>query len=274
MSATWTGRASTDSAAYRIVREFRAHVGELAFAPLVERVRQVDPEYSFNGRPRRRGPLWALVSERPMHLLDPKFKTWTDLLVAAADLTAEDAQKAGGFASLRLGPSEHGTHQAPVQRGHADARTAASTCRPKSCPAIRTCRACRDRRSARPSALRSRPGARRTAISTCRPGRAATRCRRTTGTRTPHGSRARPRVSSGPGGAHAYLAADHRCQVKRFLRALSRMTGSGHNRSLSLVRPKRPGARNAWPKVVAFGVGRGAADRCDTVESCLRRMFE
>jgi penicillin amidase len=38
-----------------------------------------------------------------MHLLDPKFKTWTDLLVAAADRVAEDAQKAGGIATYTWG---------------------------------------------------------------------------------------------------------------------------------------------------------------------------
>src|SRR5208282_4834263 len=44
VSETWTGRASVDSAAYRIVREFRTRVGELAFAPLAERIRHIDPE--------------------------------------------------------------------------------------------------------------------------------------------------------------------------------------------------------------------------------------
>ena len=103
VSATWTGRASIDSAAYRLVREFRAHVGELALAPLVERIRTFDPEYSSVAGRSSEGPLWALVSERPMHLLDPKFKTWTDLFVRAADLTAEEAQKAGGIASYTWG---------------------------------------------------------------------------------------------------------------------------------------------------------------------------
>jgi penicillin amidase len=103
VSETWTGRASADSAAYRLVREFRAHAGELAFAPLVERIRQMDAEYSVATVRAGEGPLWALVSERPTHLLDPKFKTWTDLLVAAADRTAEDAQKAGGIAAYVWG---------------------------------------------------------------------------------------------------------------------------------------------------------------------------
>ncbi len=103
VSESWTGRASADSAAYRIVREFRTHVGELAFAPLIERIRQVDPEYSLTAGRGSEGPLWALVSERPMHLLDPKFQTWADLFVAAADRTAEDAQKAGGIATYVWG---------------------------------------------------------------------------------------------------------------------------------------------------------------------------
>jgi len=85
------------------VREFRARVAELGFAPLIERIRQIDPEYPFNGARAYEGPLWALVSERPMHRLDPKFKTWPDLLVAAADLVVEDARKAGGLASYTWG---------------------------------------------------------------------------------------------------------------------------------------------------------------------------
>ncbi|HSS70913.1 MAG TPA: penicillin acylase family protein [Casimicrobiaceae bacterium] len=103
VSATWTGRASIDSSAYRLVREFRAHVGELALAPLVERIRLFDPDYSFVAGRSSEGPLWALVSERPMHLLDPKFRTWTALFIRAADLTAEEAQKAGSIASYTWG---------------------------------------------------------------------------------------------------------------------------------------------------------------------------
>ena len=98
-----TGRASIDSAAYRVVREFRAHVAELAFAPFIQRIRTVDPEYpSVIGRGGE-GPLWALVTRRPMHLLDPAFKSWSDLLLAAADMTASDALHQGGIASYTWG---------------------------------------------------------------------------------------------------------------------------------------------------------------------------
>jgi len=105
VSTTWTGRASTDSAAYRLVRDFRAHVNELAFAPLVARIRQFDPEYSVTAARGSEGPLWSLVSQRPFHLLDPKFNSWTELFIAAADLVAEEAQKAGGIASYTWGRS-------------------------------------------------------------------------------------------------------------------------------------------------------------------------
>ena len=97
------GHASVDSASYRIVREFRTHVAELAFAPFIERIRKVDPEYPAVIGRGGEGPLWALVTQRPMHLLDPKFKSWNELLLAAADLVAQDALKEGGLASYTWG---------------------------------------------------------------------------------------------------------------------------------------------------------------------------
>ncbi|HZI83251.1 MAG TPA: penicillin acylase family protein [Casimicrobiaceae bacterium] len=98
-----TGRASTDSASYRIVREFRTHVAELAFAPLIERIRKIDPDYPAAIGRGGEGPLWALVTRQPMHLLDPKFESWKDLFLAAADMTANDALKQGGIATYTWG---------------------------------------------------------------------------------------------------------------------------------------------------------------------------
>ena len=85
------------------MREFRSQVGELAFAPLVERIRAVDTEYSPTAGRGGEGPLWALVSARPGHLLDPAFATWADLLLAAVDRVAEAAAKAGGMATYTWG---------------------------------------------------------------------------------------------------------------------------------------------------------------------------
>lgn len=89
----WTGRASIDSVGYRLVREFRTRVSRLAFEPFVARLQAVDPGY--RGATGREGPVWALVSQKPPHLLDPKYADWNALLVAAIDQTIEDLSAGG-----------------------------------------------------------------------------------------------------------------------------------------------------------------------------------
>jgi len=111
-----TGRASIDSASYRLVREFRTHVAELAFAPLVARIRKVDPEYPAGVGRGGEGPLWALVTQRPTNLLDPKFKSWSELFLAAADLTAADALDQGGIASYTWGRANTVRIRHPLSR--------------------------------------------------------------------------------------------------------------------------------------------------------------
>jgi penicillin amidase len=103
LATNWTGRASDDSAAYRIAREFRTHVGELAFGPLLARAKQFDTEIAWDNARIGEGPLWALVQQRPDHLLDTRFKTWTELLLAAAEATAESANKSGGLTAYTWG---------------------------------------------------------------------------------------------------------------------------------------------------------------------------
>lgn len=92
----WTGRASPQSAAYRLVREFRLQVGELAFAPIFADVRKVDPTISAVAGRGGEGALWALMSERPTHLLPADYGSWVDLLLAAADRTAARAVEVSG----------------------------------------------------------------------------------------------------------------------------------------------------------------------------------
>jgi penicillin amidase len=111
-----TGRASVDSASYRIVREFRQHVAELAFAPLIERIRKVDPEYPAGIGRGGEGPLWTLVTRQPMHLLDPRFKSWYELFLAAADMTADEALKQGGIASYTWGKANSVRIRHPLSR--------------------------------------------------------------------------------------------------------------------------------------------------------------
>ena len=72
----WTGRASVDSAAYRIVRELRLAIFEEVFGTLTAEVREVDPQFSVWALRQWDGPLYALVSEKPAHLVPRRYASW------------------------------------------------------------------------------------------------------------------------------------------------------------------------------------------------------
>jgi penicillin amidase len=101
----WGGHASVDSVGYRLVRAFRLRVARTALDPLLAPCREADERLDYKGRRPDRGlrqwegPLWALVTERPSHLLDPAFESWEPLLLASLDevldeLTADGARLA------------------------------------------------------------------------------------------------------------------------------------------------------------------------------------
>lgn len=85
--ADWGGRAAIASVGYRAVRAFRLQVWERVFAPLTVRCRQADPRFDYQWFRQGEGPLWQLVSQRPPHLLDPRYPDWSALLLDAADAT-------------------------------------------------------------------------------------------------------------------------------------------------------------------------------------------
>ncbi len=92
---TWTGRASPESAGYRLVRAFRAEVARdvlgVLTAPAVER----DATFDFTRTPRSEGPLWAVVLAQPRHLLDPRYDSWNALFLAAVDRAIDDLTRDG-----------------------------------------------------------------------------------------------------------------------------------------------------------------------------------
>jgi penicillin amidase len=92
---TWTGRASVDSVAYRLVRVFRLAVFEKVYGALTARCREVDPRFRIQTIAQWEGPLWKLVSEKPAHLLDPHHSSWEELLLAAVDRTIADLVQEG-----------------------------------------------------------------------------------------------------------------------------------------------------------------------------------
>ncbi|MEM7433106.1 MAG: penicillin acylase family protein [Pseudomonadota bacterium] len=78
----WTPRAEGESAGYRLVRGFRIEVQRMVFDALVAPVRDVygddvvlDIDNQFEA------PLWAMVTEQPMHLLPSNYTSWNEWLI-------------------------------------------------------------------------------------------------------------------------------------------------------------------------------------------------
>jgi penicillin amidase len=89
----WTGVAAPDSAAYRLTRAFRDAVSQRVIAFVLSDCYDADPEFDYTFVRRRDGPIWVLVTEQPMHLLDPAYDTWEELLLSALDATVEAAMR-------------------------------------------------------------------------------------------------------------------------------------------------------------------------------------
>ncbi len=94
---SWGGRASVDSVGYRLVRAFRATLAEEVFGAITARCKAADARFDYTGQVWRfEGPLWALVTQRPAHLLGARHRTWDDQLLAAVDRTIEVLLEQGG----------------------------------------------------------------------------------------------------------------------------------------------------------------------------------
>lgn len=92
---TWTGRASVDSVAYRAARGFRSKLASQVIGALTAPCRQADERFGDGQVNQIEGPLWALASQRPAHLLDPRFRTWDEQLLAAVDALLEEWEALG-----------------------------------------------------------------------------------------------------------------------------------------------------------------------------------
>jgi penicillin amidase len=90
----WTGHASIDSAAYRLVWETRLRIIRAALVPLTARCRLADRDFRLAGL-ECEPAVWALVKERPAHLLDPAYRDWSALILGAVDATITLAEHDG-----------------------------------------------------------------------------------------------------------------------------------------------------------------------------------
>src|SRR5262249_11483915 len=84
-----------DSVGYRAVRSFRRKLMAQLTAVLVSPCKQFKEDFTVAGFPRAESAVWQLVSQRPEHLIDPRFDSWDKLLLAAADEVAAEATAGG-----------------------------------------------------------------------------------------------------------------------------------------------------------------------------------
>lgn len=114
---SWTGRASVDSVGYRLVRSFRQLLAAQALGALTAPCLAADPRFRQGAVPHAEGPLWRLLTERPAHLLDPRFETWDQQIAAVVDEIVKELGPAGeGLARRTWGERNTVRVQHPLSR--------------------------------------------------------------------------------------------------------------------------------------------------------------
>jgi penicillin amidase len=95
----WSGRAAIGDPGYLLVREFRRVVLTLTFDALTAPARVAYPDLTFEPGQQFEGSAWQLVTERPLHLLDPSYADWDTALIAWLDTTVVGIRKDCGALS-------------------------------------------------------------------------------------------------------------------------------------------------------------------------------
>ena len=104
LAQQWSGRAAVDDAGYRIVRAFRLQVRKDVFDALTAPARTRFPEANYAPSNQFEGALWQLVTQRPLHLLDPRHERWEEALLASLDTAlATLRRECGALAKCRWG---------------------------------------------------------------------------------------------------------------------------------------------------------------------------
>ena len=95
-AASWQGRASVDSASYRIVRAWRLAVHARLLEGLLAPARAgMGEEFRMPDLQQFEGVAWPLVQQRPAHLLPGRFDSWAGLFEDAAREVRDGLAAAG-----------------------------------------------------------------------------------------------------------------------------------------------------------------------------------
>ena len=72
---------------------FRDQVMERVTSFVLADCYEADPSFDYTWIRRREGAIWKLVTDRPTHLLNPRYGSWSDLLTASIDALIQDAME-------------------------------------------------------------------------------------------------------------------------------------------------------------------------------------
>jgi penicillin amidase len=115
--ADWGGKAAVDSVGYRLVKGFRLATLDRAMAPLIAPALKLDPKFRYSRVWQSEGPLWAMITAEPPHLLDPKFASWKALLADSIRAVVSELTKDGRKLALRTwGERNSARIQHPLSR--------------------------------------------------------------------------------------------------------------------------------------------------------------
>jgi penicillin G amidase len=95
VDTTWTGRASSGSVSYRLVRAFRMAFVRDVMTTLTAPAKTIDPAFDYSRSLRGEGPVWQLIAERPVHLLDPRYRSWDEHILAVVDQVIAELTEGG-----------------------------------------------------------------------------------------------------------------------------------------------------------------------------------
>src|SRR5262249_11342198 len=94
----WGGRAAVDSVGFRVVREVRLRVRSAVLRGLAAPCLGADRRCGIT-RPSANveDSVWRLVTERPPHLLPPRYASWEGLLLDQVDAIGREVASGGSF---------------------------------------------------------------------------------------------------------------------------------------------------------------------------------
>jgi penicillin amidase len=113
----WSAHASTNSVAYRLVREFRQEVIRTVLSGFAAAVRVKYPSFTLPKLNQVEHAVWMLLETRPAHLVPSIYADWQDMLGSCAQRLAERMRnQPGGIAARTWGERNTASIRHPLSR--------------------------------------------------------------------------------------------------------------------------------------------------------------